>query len=301
MRKYLLVIGVPLSLLSLISLNTLALTASQIGASQIVNNFSGNDWAGAAYSVEWKSWFTNYWAVIPWASETIYIGNLTLGYIPYSGQCPDVIGIWVGLSPAKIGYGTGSSSGLEQNNFIQAGYGILVTSQGRAIQYFIITYVNGQNIYKYEEFALTGYPTYLTVFLENLENGTALAQFFVYYANGTYWTTKIYTSIPWQTSTAMSIVEAPTFAKGITAELPFVHGGMIHFSFAYVGSDGNEHIGPSNSNTAGTIYADVYNLNEVSAYNSAQAQIYNGWANTYGGWNYVYQFNYPLIGYSYGL
>jgi len=45
---------------------------------------------------------------------------------------------------------------------------------------------------------------------------------------------------------------------------------MIHFSFAYVGSDGNEHIGPSNSNTAGTIFADVYNLNGVSADNSAQ-------------------------------
>jgi hypothetical protein len=301
MRKYLLVIGVPLFLLSLISLNTLALTASQIGASQIVNTYGSSDWAGVAYSVEWKSWFTNYWAVIPWASETIYIGNLTLGYIPYSGQCPDVIGIWVGLSPAQIGYGTGSSSGLEQNNFIQAGYGIFVTSQGRAIQYFVMTYVNGQNVYTYEEFVPAGHPTYLNVFLENLENGTALAQFFVYYANGTYWTTKIYTSIPWQTTAAMSMVEAPTFANGITAELPSVHGGMIHFSFAYVGSDGNEHIGPSNSNTAGTIYADVYNLNEVSAFNSAQAQIYNGWANTNGGWNYVYEFYYPGVGNSYGL
>jgi hypothetical protein len=36
----------------------------------------------------------------------------------------------------------------------------------------------------------------------------------------------------------MSMVEAPTFSNGITAELPFVYGGMIHFSFAYVGSDG---------------------------------------------------------------
>jgi hypothetical protein len=82
-----------------------------------------------------------------WISESIYVGNLTLGCIPYSEQSPDVIGIWIRLSPAKIGYGTGSSSGSEQTNFIQAGYGILVTSQGTAIQYFAVTYVNGQYIY----------------------------------------------------------------------------------------------------------------------------------------------------------
>jgi hypothetical protein len=159
------------------------------------------------------------------------------------------------------------------------------------------------NIYTYENFIAAGYPTYLNVFLENLENGTALAQFYVYYANGTQWTKEIYTSIPWtKTGSAMSIVEGPSFSSsGHTAELPYVSGGIIHFAFAYVGSDGSEHLGPSNSNTAGTIYADVYNFNGGSADNLAQAQIYNGWANTYGGWNYVYQFNYPLIGYSYGL
>jgi hypothetical protein len=81
--------------------------------------------------------------------------------------------------------------GLRTEQLYQAEYGIVVTSQGRAIQYFVMTYVNGQNIYKYEEFVPAGHPTYLTVFLENLENGTALAQFFVYYANGAYWTTKI--------------------------------------------------------------------------------------------------------------
>ena len=158
-----------------------------------------------------------------------------------------------------------------------------------------MTYVNGQNIYTYENFIAAGYPTYLNVFLENLENGTALAQFYVYYANGTYWTKEIYTSIPWtKTGLAMSIVEAPSFStSGLTVELPYVSGGMTYFAFAYVGSDGNEHIGPSNSNTAGTIYADVYNLNEPSIYNIVQAQIYNGWANNFGGWDYLCQFYYP--------
>jgi len=67
----------------------------------------------------------------------------------------------------------------------------------------------GKNVYTYENFIDTVQPTYLDVFLENLENGTALAQFYVYYANGTCWTTKIYTSIPWQITAAMSMVEAP--------------------------------------------------------------------------------------------
>ncbi|EHP70436.1 hypothetical protein MetMK1DRAFT_00009380 [Metallosphaera yellowstonensis MK1] len=60
MRKYL-IIGVSLFLLALISLNTSAITASQIGANQIVNTVNSENWAGVAYSVEWRSWVTNYW------------------------------------------------------------------------------------------------------------------------------------------------------------------------------------------------------------------------------------------------
>ncbi|WP_016732518.1 hypothetical protein [Saccharolobus islandicus] len=302
MKKYLLM-GVSLFLLSLISLNASALTASQIGSSTILNTISSDNWAGVAYSVEWKTLFTNYWGTIRWASESIYTGNLSIQYTSYPNYLyPDVISIWVGLSPAKIGTGTGSSSTSEENNFIQAGYDICVTGSYKSVLYFVMTVVNGQFIYAYEKPIPSGVPTHLNVFLENLANGTALANFYVFYANGTYWTTTIYTSMPWiNTGAAMSIVEAPASSPsgGFYYELPYLSGGMINFAFSYVGSDGNEHIGPSN-NPVGTMYADVYNLNEPSNYNLAYAQIYNGWANSYGGWDYLYQFAYPF-GTTYGL
>ena len=296
MRKSLLALLTLSIELLILATPTGAITASQIGASQIVNTYNSENWAGVAYSVEWKSGFTNYWGPILWASESIYVGNLTLDYISYPNYIyTEDIGIWVGLSPAKIGYGTGSSSGSEQTNFIQAGFDINVGSYV-SINYFVTTLVNGQLIYNNESYVPAGKVTYLDVFLNNLGNGTALAQLYVFYANGTYWTKEIYTSIPWtKTGSAMSIVEAPSFStSGPIAELPYVSGGMIHFTFAYVGSDGNEHIGPSN-NPVGNMYADVYILNEPSTYNVAQAQIYNGWANNNGGWDYLYQFFYPEI------
>jgi len=197
------------------------------------------------------------------------------------------VGIWVGLSPAKIGYDYGASSGQEQSSFVQAGYGIGVTSNGVTyIQYFIMTFNNGNMLNAYENYIpVGGAVTRLDVFLSNLENGTAVAQFFVLYANGTTWTTKVYESIPWtQTGSAMSIVEAPLYlSKGVTYELPYLSGGMINFNFEYIGQDGNEHVGPS-TNPSGTIYADVYQLGSSSAYNSAYAEIYNGWPySSYGG------------------
>ena len=60
MRKYLVMV-VSLFLLALISLNASAVTASQLGANQIVNTVNSANWAGVAYSVEWRSWVTNYW------------------------------------------------------------------------------------------------------------------------------------------------------------------------------------------------------------------------------------------------
>lgn len=275
MKKYLLV-GVSLFLLSLISLNTSALTANQIGANAIINNSGSVNWAGVAYSVEWRSGFTNYWGPIVWASESIYIGNLSIGYVSYySGYYyPDAVGIWIGLSPAQIGYGAGSSSGSEQNNFIQAGYGITLAGSNELIMYFVMTVVNGKFTYAYEAPIPAGEPTYLNVYLYNVGNGTAVASFFVFYANGTYWTTNVYTSIPWKVTTAaMSMVEAPSMSPsgGYYYELPYLSGGMIHFSFDYVGSDHNRHVGPS-TNPVGTIYADVYNLNNVSHYNYGLAQ-----------------------------
>jgi len=305
MRKTLLALLTLSLALIILATPTGAITASQLGASQIVNTYNSDNWAGVAYSVEWKSWFTNYWGSIMWASESIYTGNLTLGYLNFPNYLyTEDIGIWVALSPAKIGYGTDSSSGSEQSNFVQAGYNICDDGSHITVWYFLMTLVNGQFTYIYEKPIPAGAVTHLNVFLENLGNGTALANFYVFYANGTYWTATIYTSIPWtNTGAAMSIVEAPSFSTsgGPYYELPYVSGGMINFAFSYIGSDGNEHIGPSN-NPAGTMYADVYNLNEPSTYNVAQAQIYNGWANNNGGWDYLYQFYYPGAGQTtYGL
>jgi len=76
MRKTLLALLTLSLALLILATPTGAITASQIGASQIVNTYNSDNWAGVAYSVEWKSWFTNYWGSIMWASEGIYIGNL---------------------------------------------------------------------------------------------------------------------------------------------------------------------------------------------------------------------------------
>jgi hypothetical protein len=306
MRKYL-IIGVSLFLLALISLNTSAITASQIGANQIVNTINNStDWAGVAYSVEWwTDGIFNHWGPVLSASDYIYTGNLSLAYVSQPGyNYPDEVAIWVGLSPAKIGYDYGASSGEEETSFVQAGYIIGITSSDSYyILYFVFTIDNGNILNDYETYvpAVAG-VTHLDVSLTNLENGTAVAQFFVVYSNGATWTTKVYESIPWtQTGAAMSIVEAPLYlSKGVNYELPYLSGGMINFNFEYIGQDGNEHVGPS-TNPSGTIYADVYQLGSASNDNIAYAQIYNGWANSYGGWDYLYQFTYPGLGTTYGL
>jgi len=76
MRKYL-VIGVSLFLLALISLNVSAITASQLGANQIVNTYNTPNWAGVAYSVEWwTDGIFNHWGPVLSASDYIYVRNL---------------------------------------------------------------------------------------------------------------------------------------------------------------------------------------------------------------------------------
>jgi hypothetical protein len=80
MRKYLVMV-VSLFLLALISLNASAITASQLGANQIVNTYNTSNWAGVAYSVEWRSRVTNYWGPVLSASDYIYVGNLSLAAV----------------------------------------------------------------------------------------------------------------------------------------------------------------------------------------------------------------------------
>jgi len=60
-----------------------------------------------------------------------------------------VVAIWVGLSPAQIGYGAGASSGSEGSSFVQAGYYVYVTPSNVYIQYFVFTFDNGQELNVY--------------------------------------------------------------------------------------------------------------------------------------------------------
>ena len=208
------------------------------------------------------------------------------------------MGIWVALSPEKIGYGYCASSGQEQYSFVQAGYNIFVTpSNSFYLEYFVTTINNKHTVNNYDaNVPGEGTITRLDVTVSNLENGTAMAQFFVAFSDGSTWSTTVYVSIPGTlTGSAMSIVEAPQTPNGHYYELPLINGGMINFNFEYIGEDGNEHIGPS-TNPSGTIYADVYQIGSSSTYNNAYAQIYNGWAYDGGGWSYLYQFTYPWLG-----
>lgn len=288
----------PLFLL-LISLNALAVTANQLGASTILTTYNSDNWAGVAYADEWRSGVTNYWAVVQWASESIYVGNLSFAYAGYTN--PNAVSIWVGLSPAKIGVGTDASTSEVTNTFAQAGYVIHVYSNGVVTaEYFVMVLNNGQILPNFVEAPVpAGVPAYLDVFLDNLFNYTELAQFYVFYKNGSYWSTSVYISTPFNTTgSAMSIVEAPqpTENGNNHFELPLMQGGMIHFTFGYVGPNKNDYSGPGNAPSGTTMYAVLFNLNEASYYNTAEAVIANGWANSLGGWDYLYQFIYPDLG-----
>jgi hypothetical protein len=52
-----------------------------MGANQIVNTYNTSNWAGVAYSVEWRSRVTNYWGPVLSASDYIYVGNLSLAAV----------------------------------------------------------------------------------------------------------------------------------------------------------------------------------------------------------------------------
>ncbi|ARM77158.1 hypothetical protein B6F84_10365 [Acidianus manzaensis] len=296
MKKYLL-IGISLFILSLVSLNTFAVTANQLGASTILCTYNGVNWAGVAYSDEWSAdfGFLRVWGVVPWATDSIYVGNLSLAYAGFTN--PNVIGIWVGLSPAKIGTGLSATTSEVKTTFVQAGYDLFIYSNGLLkVQYFVEVF-NNKLCHSVEAIVPFGPFTYLDVFLENFFNGTALAQFYAFYENGSYWTKSVYVSIPFtDTASAMSIVEAPLSPCGYLSELPYIRGGMIHFMFDYVGPNGSQYVGPGNIASGTTMYAVVFNLDEASPCNTAEAEIVNGWPNSAGGWDYLYKFIYPYSG-----
>jgi hypothetical protein len=62
-----------------------AISASQVGANKVVYSYSCH-WAGVMYSVEYTclicGWYPCHrFAPIVYTSESIYIGNLSLGYV----------------------------------------------------------------------------------------------------------------------------------------------------------------------------------------------------------------------------
>ena len=183
-----------------------------------------------------------------WASEQIYIENLSVGYAGITD--PNVVGIWVALSPYNLGYGIGASSlSTVIANFLQAGYNLIISKSGKSLQYFVQGFDNSNQFVDIEKSVPGGYIENVYVYLQSLDNGTALAQFYVFYTNGNSWSNSVYVNWPWSINnkaayTVMSIVESvQNIETGDKYELPYISGGMIHFTFAY-SVNNNYYTGP---------------------------------------------------------
>ncbi|AEE94652.1 conserved hypothetical protein [Acidianus hospitalis W1] len=140
---------------------------------------------------------------------------------------------------------------------------------------------------------LQGEIKYLDVLLEKLNNNV-LAQFIVFFSNGTVWCKKICKCWVYGCSpaySAYSIIEAPSPETGVYIELPIVEGGMINFEFAYC-VNGNQYAGPGTQNCFCTI-ANIISLSERTSCNKATVFLCNGWQRKCSGWDYLYKFVYP--------
>ncbi|WP_409366426.1 MULTISPECIES: hypothetical protein [Archaea] len=294
--KYLLGILLLTSFLILVP-TTNAVTASQIGANQIVLQADSHNWAGVIYSDYWSGIGSGYNPIIE-ASETIHL-NLSISYIQNNLNQPDDIGIWVGLSPYSVTY-TGSSN--YNNTFLQAGYNIFATSSAVGIEWFIQGYNDGKFIYS--DYYTNNVPTYngeypsvVDVFLQNLGNGTAVATFFAHYPNGQNWQNEVY--VPWNFSnknalSAYSIVESPG-GSNFYYEIPGLYGGMIQFGFVYqttnIFHQINQYEGPGSGSESGTdIQAVTLTLVPYSGDNNQMyVSLENAWPNN-GEYDYSYYF-----------
>ena len=291
MRKTLLALLTLSLALLILAIPAGAISANQLGAQQISFSTNDNNWAGVAYSDTYSTLFGTGYNQIISALEIITYSNLTLSYEGVTD--PNGVSIWIAFSPYGVGSNAAKNIG---NNFLQAGYDIVVYSNNEiALTYFITGINNGNVYYNYENNLPSGQISQLNVNLYyEPSGGTVEVGFTVIYENDTNWHTIFYVNWPWSNApySALSIVEAPTYKPtGTLYELPYISGGMIYFSFGYT-SNGNGYYGPGNPASGTSIWAGVFNLNIQAPYNYAQAEVVNGWA-YYAGWDYLYQFYYP--------
>ncbi len=105
MRKTLLALLTLSLALLMLTTPTGAITASQLGANQIV--FVTNQFrvAGVSYGDEWFSaFFFHGWNPIAYDYEDIYLGNISLGYVnnPFDNYNEIFIGIGLSASPQGL-------------------------------------------------------------------------------------------------------------------------------------------------------------------------------------------------------
>jgi hypothetical protein len=195
--------------------------------------------------------------------------------------------------------------------FTQAGYKIAFEVYDRipifVIDAFLCAYKGSSTpVYTVNNIPVTssvysqGEIKYLDVFLEKLNNNV-LAQFIVFFSNGTVWCKKICKCWVYGSNaySAYSIVEAPSPETGVYIELPIVEGGMINFEFTYC-VNGNQYAGLGTQNCFCTI-ANIISLSERTSCNKGTIFLCNSWQRKCGGWDYLYNFNYPCGISTYGL
>ncbi|WP_338601203.1 hypothetical protein V6M85_13565 [Sulfolobus tengchongensis] len=278
--KYLLTIPL-LTLFLITAIITNAVSASQIGANQIVGSYKGSNWAGIVYSDYWSGILSGSYNPIISVFETIYLENLTIHYMQNPLNAPNNVGIWVALSPCPVTQ-TGSSN--ISNTLLQAGYGIIVYENNSVeIQWFVQGFNKNNFIINYSGFIPTGNFAELYVSLENLENGTALAQFYAFYNVNNQivlgWQHAQYVSWPFSNQNAQfayTILESPRrialnaygFPVLFYTEIPVLNGGLIKIGFIYQvtyytisGPRYYQYIGPGSGSQSGTdIQADLFTL-----------------------------------------
>lgn len=300
-KKYISLIILTVLLLPLISPLSFAVSAHQLGASKIYGWGCSANWAGVFYSDEYPPCFYfpwckvfAHWSPILFTMEKIYVENLTLRYAGVTD--PNEVGIWIALSPCKMGTFGDSISDII-SNFVQAGYGIFVYPNNTIkIQYFAQIYKNGQLYGSCEGFVPPrGDYKSLNIFMSLFCGKSVCILLLVCYTNGKYWSISLQADWLWNNTayTTMSIIEAPETPCGYFLELPIICGGMICYSFIYKYYNNNTFPGPYCCPAPNTrLWAFVSNLSIASHYNYAKAKPINGW----WGWHFVYQFCYPWLG-----
>ncbi|AZG03959.1 hypothetical protein [Sulfolobus spindle-shaped virus] len=292
MRKTLLALLTLSLALLMLTTPTGAITASQLGANQIV--FTTNQFyiAGVSYSNEWFSAFFHGWNPIVYDVEGIYLRNISLGYVNNpNGNGYNEIFIGIGLSAYATGtLGGAGTPGQIINNAVLAGLYIVTTSSGSYYYYVgAETLQNGNPIIAKDSPPITGsLPISVQTYLYDDGNGTATAYITLYYSYGLL-TYSFYVPYPFNPSQGYASYSALTLI-GAILQLPYISGGLTSFDFTYQ-SNGQNYEWPNQVASGTQIMAGVYNISS-SVNEFTQVSLYNGFLNN-GLWSYIYSFTYP--------